>query len=80
MQADEKPTAPPPSGYQRMRPSLARCRVCGRTDELAPADVMARLAEGAAVCCGQLMDLFVPASWPGASGVVGVPQRRVTTG
>ena len=80
MPADENPLTPPPSGYQRQRMSLARCRACGRTDELTPADITARLREGAAVCCGQVMDLFIPASWPGRSGVLGMPQPRFTTG
>jgi hypothetical protein len=77
MPADEQPRPASPSGYQRQRLSLSRCRVCVRTEELSSADIMARLREGGAVCCGQVMDLFVPASWPGASGVVGMPQPRI---
>lgn len=75
MTADQNARAAP-SGYQRQRPSLARCRACGRSEELSAADVMGRMLEGGAVCCGQVMDLFVPASWPGSSGVIRVPATR----
>ena len=72
----EQSPRPTPSGYQRQRQSLARCRACGRTEELSSADVMVRMREGGATCCGRVTDLFGPASWPGASGVVGMPAAR----
>ncbi len=78
MPVDEEPRRATGSGYQRL--SLVRCRVCRRTDDLSSNEIMLRMQEGGAVCCGQVMDLFVPTTWPGMSGVTRLPQPRVIAG
>jgi hypothetical protein len=80
MSVEQTPRPAGGSGYQRQRLSLARCRACGRAEELSSADVMGRMREGGAACCGQVMDLFIPASWPGSSGVVAMPTTRTPRG
>ena len=75
MNADQN-ARPSPSGYQRQRLSLTRCRACGRAEELSSADIMGRMREGGAVCCGQVMDLYVPAAWPGVTVPRHVPMEN----
>jgi hypothetical protein len=78
MPDNEQPRRPSSSPHHRL--SLVRCRACQRVENLSATEILHRIREGGAMCCAQMMDLYVPATWPGASGITRLPPARVPVG